>query len=159
MITWVGYDAPQDILDAASETYAERAKADLDRFQDGLRVTHEGTPSHNTLIGHSYGSTVIGHTARDEGIDADELVFVGSPGVGVDHASQLNFPINHVFATVAEHDIIHLANLEVRDEYGNPHDVVHGFDPTGPDLAPRYSPRTRDSRRVVYRRPQRGRPQ
>lgn len=131
VITWVGYDAPPGFVDAASEDYAEGAKKDLDRFQDGLRATHEGVPSHNTIVGHSYGSTVIGHTARDEGINADELVFVGSPGVGVNNAAQLNFPTDHVHATVAEHDIIHLSNIESVDhESGKAHDPIHDRDPT-----------------------------
>jgi hypothetical protein len=124
VITWVGYDAPQNIVpEAAYERFADGAKQDLDRFQDGLRATHDGAPSHNTVLGHSYGSTVIGHAARDEGLNADELVFVGSPGIGVGNASELNFPTDHVYATVAEHDIIHLSNVE------DPYDV-HGPDPT-----------------------------
>jgi pimeloyl-ACP methyl ester carboxylesterase len=128
VITWIGYDAPQSIFpDAASESYAESAKKDLDRFQDGLRATHQGPPSHNTVLGHSYGSTVIGHTARDEGINADALVFVGSPGVGVNNVTELNFPADHVYATVAEHDIIHLANME------DPEDI-HEIDPTAEDF-------------------------
>ncbi|MFL6140376.1 MAG: alpha/beta hydrolase [Labedaea sp.] len=125
VITWVGYDAPQNIVpEAGYESFADGAKKDLDRFQDGLRATHEGAPSHNTVLGHSYGSTVIGHAARDEGLNADELVFVGSPGVGVVNASQLNFPPDHVHASVAAHDMIHLANT------GNPLFDPHGPDPT-----------------------------
>lgn len=124
VVTWVGYDAPQNIVPEASyERFADGAKKDLDRFQDGLRASHEGAPSHNTVLGHSYGTTVIGHAARDEDLNADELVFVGSPGVGVGNAGELNFPTDHVHATVAEHDIIHLSNME------DPHDV-HGPDPT-----------------------------
>jgi uncharacterized protein YukE len=111
VITWVGYDAPQNLSDAASETYADGAKRDLDRFQDGLRATHEGQPSHNTLLGHSYGSTVIGHTARDEHINADDIVFLGSPGVGVDHANELDFPAEHIHATVAHNDIIQIVDV------------------------------------------------
>jgi hypothetical protein len=45
-------------------------------------------------------------------------------GVGVGNAAELHFPTDHVFATVAEHDIIHLSNIE------DPYDV-HGPDPTG----------------------------
>jgi pimeloyl-ACP methyl ester carboxylesterase len=124
VITWVGYDAPQTIVpEAALERYADGAKQDLDRFQDGLRATHEGAPSHNTVLGHSYGSTVIGHAARDEGLNADELVFVGSPGVGVGNAGELHFPTEHVHATVAEHDMIHMSNEALAD--------VHGPDPAG----------------------------
>jgi hypothetical protein len=119
VITWVGYDAPQGILDAADADFADAAKKDLDRFQDGLRATHEGSPSHNTVLGHSYGSTVIGHTARDEGINADEVVFVGSPGVGVSNVADLHVPPDHVHATVAQHDIIKLTNLPF--PYQDPH--------------------------------------
>lgn len=130
VITWIGYDAPQDLPEATSPSYAAGAKKDLDRFQDGLRASHEGPPSHNTVLGHSYGSTVIGHTAHGEGLDADELVFVGSPGVGVSNAAELNFPTDHVHATEAEHDRIRLSNIP------GPYDV-HGPDPTGNDFGAR----------------------
>ncbi|GAB3883018.1 hypothetical protein GCM10029964_041670 [Kibdelosporangium lantanae] len=92
VITWVGYDAPQDLLQAGDAKYADKARGDLDRFQDGLRATHEGAPSHNTVVGHSYGTTVIGHTAHENVLNVDDVVFVGSPGVGVRHASDLNLP-------------------------------------------------------------------
>jgi hypothetical protein len=43
VIAWIGYDAPQHpIWDAPFDKYADGAKADLDRFQDGLRATHDG---------------------------------------------------------------------------------------------------------------------
>jgi hypothetical protein len=136
VITWLGYDAPDGLTDAASEKYAEGGKAALAGFQDGLRETHQGGPSHNTVMGHSYGSTVVGHAARDGGIDADELVFVGSPGVGVHTASELHLDGvdqseigDHVHATVAEHDMIHLANLEF-----NEYDVALGPDPAAADF-------------------------
>lgn len=125
-VTWIGYDAPQDIGAAGNEDYAQNARQDLARFQDGLRATHEGTSSHNTVIGHSYGSTVIGHTARDLHINADDVVFVGSPGVGVSRAEELNLPPENVHATVAEHDVIQVTNV-----FKEPFDV-HGPDPAGP---------------------------
>ncbi|WP_436502074.1 alpha/beta hydrolase [Actinokineospora sp. HUAS TT18] len=125
-ITWIGYDAPQDLVAAADEDYAQNARQDLDRFQDGLRATHQGAPSHNTVIGHSYGSTVIGHTARDMDINADEVVFVGSPGVGVSRAEDLGLPPGNVHSTVAEHDVIQVTNV-----FEEPFDV-HGPDPAEP---------------------------
>ena len=41
-------------------------------FSDGWRAAHEGnSPSRNTVIGHSYGSTLIGHSDYfDEGTDS-----------------------------------------------------------------------------------------
>ncbi|MEU6644194.1 alpha/beta hydrolase [Saccharomonospora sp. NPDC046836] len=149
VITWLGYDAPDSILDAASESYADNGRGALAGFTDGLRATHEGPPSHNTVIGHSYGTTLIGHAASDGGLNTDDLVFVGSPGVGVDDVSQLKLDGvdqadigKRVHSTVAEHDIIRLANIEVVPPgagefpgYGQePIDIAHGPDPTDPDF-------------------------
>lgn len=107
VIMWLGYDAPDTVVaDAPFEHYADDAAPDLRRFQSGLRASHDGWPSHNTVIGHSYGSTVVGHTAASGGIDADELVFVGSPGVGVDSAVALGIDPKHVWATRAYNDPI-----------------------------------------------------
>jgi hypothetical protein len=134
VIAWVGYDAPQHpVWDAGSDEYADGAKKDLDRFQDGLRATHDGPRSHNVVLGHSYGSTVVGHSARDERLDVDGVVFVGSPGVGVDKIEDLHLPADQVYATVAENDVIRQTN--------NPHSFedpversldIHGPDPADP---------------------------
>lgn len=125
VITWLGYDAPDGLHNATSKDYAQDARHSLDSFQDGLRITHEGgAPSHNTVIGHSYGSTVIGHTGRDLDLDVDKMVFVGSPGVGVDNASQLNIDPGNVYATTAREDIIHEVpefihgNHPIDDDFG-----------------------------------------
>jgi pimeloyl-ACP methyl ester carboxylesterase len=106
-ITWVGYDAPQDLGQATNTHHAEDAAADLRSFQDGLRATHEGADSNNTVIGHSYGSTVIGHSAQGAQLDVDNVVLIGSPGVGVEHASDLQVPADaDIYASTAENDII-----------------------------------------------------
>ncbi|WP_332845806.1 alpha/beta hydrolase [Amycolatopsis mongoliensis] len=142
VVTWVGYDAPDDIAAAGSESYADNGKDALGGFQDGLRATHQGDAlSHNTVLGHSYGTTVVGHAARDGGLNADELVFVASPGVGVDTADQLHLDgVNpgdighHVHSTVADHDMIKVTNLEVGDDSGASHDIALGPDPTAPQF-------------------------
>ncbi len=141
-ILWLGYDAPQSVLpDASDERYARGAEADLGRFTDGLRVTHDGPPSHNTVIGHSYGSTVVGFTARDGQLNADDVIFVGSPGVGVDHADQLGLPGDHVWASTAEHDPIQDASLRqtgIYDPIGigvhpaSRDELIFGKDPNSP---------------------------
>ncbi|HVQ99899.1 MAG TPA: alpha/beta hydrolase [Mycobacterium sp.] len=118
VITWVGYDAPQDIIpDAMSEKYALGAEKDLQRFQDGLRATHDGPPAHNTVIGYSYGTTTVGYAARDGSLNANDVVFVASPGVGVQHAQGLHLTGvdpsqngSHIHSTTAEHDIIRIAD-------------------------------------------------
>ncbi|MEO3743050.1 alpha/beta hydrolase [Plantactinospora sp. B5E13] len=130
-IMWLGYDAPDSIAwNAPFDGSAEGGAPHLDRFQDGLRVTHDGEPSRNVVLGHSYGSTVIGHTAQQgNGINADALVFVGSPGVDTNSASDLRgVPTSEVWATRAEHDVIR----RVPDW-----DIAHGNDPTREDFGGR----------------------
>jgi pimeloyl-ACP methyl ester carboxylesterase len=119
---WLGYDAPDTIPAATGDGSAGGAVADLSRFQTGLRSTHEGPASHHSVLGHSYGSTAVGHAALRAGIDADALIFVGSPGVDADHAGDLTgVPPDQVWATRAEHDIIRRV-----PEW----DWLHGTDPT-----------------------------
>ena len=121
-IAWIGYDAPDNIpvrdglaADAAGvvrEDLAERGGAALAQAVDGLRASREGEPADVTVIGHSYGSTTAGHAAHDQGLAADDLVFVGSPGVGggVDDTADLGMSSQHVWAAANSHDVVpHLA--------------------------------------------------
>jgi hypothetical protein len=110
-VLWLDYDAPDFIHEAARTGQAEDAGPALHRFQEGLRATHEGPPAHQAVLGHSYGSLVVGATARDHGLAADSLVFLGSPGVGVDHAGQLGIPPSRVWSSTAYNDVIQYAAL------------------------------------------------
>ena len=85
---------------------------------DGIRASHDGDPQHLTAIGHSYGSTTTGHAAHDHGIPVDDVVFVGSPGVGGDtnNAGDTGVDPEHVWAGANSRDPI--ANL------GN-HGAIH----------------------------------
>jgi hypothetical protein len=123
VISWIGYDAP-NIPEAAFPGRAEDAVADLSSFQEGLRSTHQGPPSNNTVIGHSYGSTVVGHTAQSgSGLDADGVVLVGSPGANADHATDLNLPVEDIHVSTAENDGISGFT-----------GFTHGTDPTDPEF-------------------------
>jgi uncharacterized protein YukE len=116
---WIGYDAPDnapwsggwDAAGVIDEDLATRGGDRLADTIDGLRATRDGDPAHLTVIGHSYGSTTLGHGAHDSGVPADDLVFVGSPGVGgdTDHASDLGLDTAHVWAGANSRDPI--ANL------------------------------------------------
>ncbi|MCX5213670.1 alpha/beta hydrolase family protein [Kitasatospora sp. NBC_00240] len=138
-ITWVGYDAPQNIFpQAADDSYADGARDKLHSFETGLRATHEGQPSHNTILGHSYGSTTVGYALRDKGLPVDDVIFVGSPGVGVDNAKDLHVDPNHVYAGRGDADAIEWALPEnpanyVRDgvsEFGTK--ISNGFGALNP---------------------------
>jgi uncharacterized protein YukE len=109
--TWMDYDRPMNVAQAGSTSYAHNGADALESFQAGLRVSHDDAgasgPSTNTVIGHSYGSTLMGAAALDGHLDANNVVAVGSPGILAGHASDLNLPPDsHVFATRAQNDII-----------------------------------------------------
>ncbi|PZF84413.1 alpha/beta hydrolase, partial [Micromonospora deserti] len=108
-VLWLDYDAPDFLHEAAWPGQARDAGPALHRFQEGLRVTHDGPPGRQTVLGHSYGSLVVGIAARDHGLAADALVFVGSPGVGAAHAAELGLPPGQVWASTAPDDLIRLA--------------------------------------------------
>ncbi|WP_249227596.1 alpha/beta hydrolase [Kutzneria sp. CA-103260] len=107
VIQWLGYDAPDSLLGSQvvsakdADDGAPRLVADV----DGYRAAAEqaGNHQHLTVIGHSYGSTVVGKAGM-HGLAADDIVFVGSPGVGASNADQLSAGDGHVWAGATRHD-------------------------------------------------------
>ncbi|MFI7359044.1 alpha/beta hydrolase [Streptomyces avidinii] len=102
-ITWIGYDAPQSIVpEAMKKHYAETAAPDLNRFMQGLENLQGGDEkSHTTIIGHSYGSTVLGAASNAGDLRADDMIAVGSPGMLVEHAKDLDAGEGHVWSQAA----------------------------------------------------------
>jgi hypothetical protein len=91
-ILWLDYDAPNWLDTPASPSYAKQGAPELRAFVDGLSVTHQGGAPHTTLIGHSYGTRVIGEAALIKpGMDAD-VISVAGPGFGVDMAPDKHMP-------------------------------------------------------------------
>ncbi|MFV1362620.1 alpha/beta hydrolase [Mycolicibacterium elephantis] len=109
--TWMGYDRPLNLFEAASPGYARDGGDDLAAFQAGMRASHEAVPSIDTVIGHSYGSTLMGAAALDGNhLDVNNVVAVGSPGILAAHASDLSLASGaNVFASRAENDMIGVA--------------------------------------------------
>lgn len=107
-ITWLGYDAPQDIVkDSPFRHYADDGAPAFNRFLDGLETSHTGeVPPHRTVIGHSYGTTLVGSAADHGTLNADDVVTVGSPGVTVPKAEQLDVPKGHVWNEEADGDVV-----------------------------------------------------
>ncbi|MEO3754282.1 alpha/beta hydrolase [Streptomyces sp. B6B3] len=114
-ITWLGYDAPDDVIpDAGFESYARDAAPVFVSFTEGLAVAQGGEgESHTTIIGHSYGSTVVGAASQEGGLFADDVIAAGSPGMLVDHASDLGVGSDHVWSMAASiwEDQVPLAGL------------------------------------------------
>lgn len=102
-VTWLGYDAPQSIVpEATSEKYAHSGAPRLNNFLDGLQ-TAQGGPgrSHTTVIGHSYGSTVVGDASNKGHLAADDIIVAGSPGMLVKEADDLDVGKGHVWSEAA----------------------------------------------------------
>ncbi|MEU3981403.1 alpha/beta hydrolase [Streptomyces sp. NPDC026672] len=106
-IVWLGYDAPQSI-DVMTTADAERGAPAYNSFMSGIAATNENADPHVTAIGHSYGSRLVGAATQEAGgiPGADDIVLVGSPGVGVDKAEHLGVGKEHVWVGAAENDIV-----------------------------------------------------
>lgn len=109
--TWMGYDRPMDLGEAAFPGRAEAGGASLDEFLDGMHASHVGPPAVDTVVGHSYGSSVVGGAATGgNDLAADNVIAAGSPGMLVDNACDLNLGAgSQVYAMTASNDIISLA--------------------------------------------------
>ncbi|GGW40880.1 alpha/beta hydrolase [Streptomyces caelestis] len=106
-IVWLGYDAPQSI-DVMTATDAERGAPTYNSFMSGISATNENADPHITAIGHSYGSRLVGGATQEAGgiPGADDIILVGSPGVGVAKAEDLGVGKDHVWVGAAENDIV-----------------------------------------------------
>ena len=106
--TWMGYDRPMDLLQAASPDRAINGGAALDTYLLGMHASHVGPAAIDTVIGHSYGSTLVGGAATGGNhLAADNVIAVGSPGMLAQHATDLSLDSGaHVFASRAENDVI-----------------------------------------------------
>ncbi|MFC7382405.1 alpha/beta hydrolase [Sphaerisporangium rhizosphaerae] len=97
-MVWLGYEAPQwgATLDpqhsVALPIAALRGAPELASFTDGLRASHQpDSDVRSTMLGHSYGSLLTGVAARlRPGLFADQLIFIGSPGVEALRAKDLH---------------------------------------------------------------------
>lgn len=106
-VAWVGYTAPD--LDVVATA---RASAGVPLLQDalwGIQAAHGTQDPHLTVLGHSYGSLLSGMTMTRP-TPVDDLMLFGSPGAGVEHASELDVPTGHVFVGEAHGDAV--ADLE-----------------------------------------------
>lgn len=133
-VTWLGYDAPRDldIVGAAREEIARQGSDDLSEFLTEI-VRFAPRDVHVTVAAHSYGSVLAGLAAKHNGLDADDLIVLGSPGLGVETADELKLrPNGRVWAARAHDDIVTwVPMLEDRPLH------LHGPAPTEPEFGAR----------------------
>lgn len=115
-IAWLGYDAPPGFLepgwgDVAEVDLARDGAERLSSFVEGInasRAVSGASEPHQTVLGHSYGSTTAGFAADHVRAGViDDLVLFGSPGAGVHDVREYNLPPGHVYASAVDsHDIV-----------------------------------------------------
>lgn len=113
-IVWLGYDTPQVLgddatwqheLDVTGTGDADAGAPAYQHFLTGLRATNTSGDLNLTALGHSYGSLLVGKASQlPGGLGVDNVVILGSPGVGFDHASGFGVAPGHVHAAAAAND-------------------------------------------------------
>ncbi len=117
VVVWAGYDAPNAVFDP--NMYEPRAARNGGRLLaadvNAMAVTHRGSPTHMTVVGHSYGSTVVSDAAT-YGMRANDVVLVGSPGTDRAHsAADLHLmPGGHLYVGAASGDVVTWSPGQVR---------------------------------------------
>jgi hypothetical protein len=129
VIAWADYTTPVGLgADAATSRLARAAVPRLMHLLSGLRATtHPVAPP--ALFCHSYGSVVCGLAAPEihpqgSGGGITDMVVFGSPGMGVDDASDLGDGVRLWAARDPSDWISNVPYLEVEG-------LGHGADPTG----------------------------
>ncbi|WAL75379.1 alpha/beta hydrolase [Kitasatospora sp. YST-16] len=109
VISWLGYDAPEVSGSVLTPGRAEDGAEDMRRFTDGVRTAQGDHRSNLTVIGHSYGTTAVGAAAAGgQGLQADDIVAIASPGMDTDNAANLHINPDHFWAGTADDDNISL---------------------------------------------------
>ncbi|HET9945987.1 MAG TPA: alpha/beta hydrolase, partial [Actinomycetes bacterium] len=105
VVSWLGYDIPQTAdtfrgsHSVVLQSSAEEGATALDSFLRGLP-----SERHLTLVGHSYGSTTAGIAVARPDTPVDDLVVLGSPGLGVNRTADLGLPPGRVHVLEAADD-------------------------------------------------------
>lgn len=106
MVSYLGYEAPQDLAEVTNISYAEKGAKNLSGFLNGLDASREAGPAgdaHISVAGHSFGSTTAGIalTKVNPGV-VDDLIQFGSPGAGVQDVSEFKLEKGHAWVSATD---------------------------------------------------------
>lgn len=127
VVLWLGYDTPDLTFPRLISEGARSAKAKAgarELVKDVAFLRSVNPNGRLTVIGHSYGSVVLGQ-AMLLGLDVRDAVALGSPGMGVRNRRDLKSPGVTLWAT------------RHRGRDGIPLLPVHGEDPAAPGFSAR----------------------
>ncbi len=122
-IAWLGYDTPQDLLDARDTDEASQGGGSLARDLDF--ISSFAASDLVSLVTHSYGSLVAGYAIAKYGARVDRVVTVASPGFGEGIGSEAALAGAQVYAGMNVWDPM--------DGWMVPNSL-HGADPHGRDF-------------------------
>ena len=139
MVEYLGYDAPQIEIEAASTDYAKKGAPGLAGFLNGVDASreHGAGDAHITLFGHSYGSTTSGMAATlvNEGV-VDDIVLAGSPGAGVEDTAEYHVPEGHAWVSAAPYQYDMVQGMGSMFGFGKNPDWADGFNRLSGDVGP-----------------------
>lgn len=139
MVEYLGYDAPQIEIEAASTDYAKNGAPGLAGFLNGMDASreHGAGDAHMTLFGHSYGSTTSGMAATlvNEGV-VDDIVLAGSPGAGVEDTAEYHVPEGHAWVSAAPYQYDMVQGMGSMFGFGKNPDWADGFNRLSGDVGP-----------------------
>ncbi len=129
VVAWLGYRTPPDLGRAAAREELARAGAGaLAHFVSGLVAARPA--ARISIVGHSYGSVVMGLAAHRLPRRVSDLVAVGSPGMGTDRVADLHSSAR-VWAGCAANDWIRdVPDVRMLG-------VGHGTEPVDPSFGAR----------------------
>ena len=99
-IAYIGYDCPQTFGEAKELERAQTGGQALTKHLEGIANVRamEGKGLHQSVIGHSFGTTTSSYGVKDAGAGVvQEYAVMGSPGVA-GTAGDMNVPEGHAYA-------------------------------------------------------------
>ena len=137
MISYLGYEAPQDIAQVTDIGYARKGADKLAGFLNGLDASRErgAGDAHITVAGHSYGSTTAGIalTKVNDGV-VDDLIQFGSPGSGVQDVSEFNLPKGHAWVSATDYKQDMVQGMGDDGRFGKNPDTMEGYNHLSGDV-------------------------
>ena len=103
VLAWLGYDAPDTLLAGVDRRPASDGARTL---ATDLRSLRAAGARRIVLVGHSYGALVAARAVA-AGVEVDELVLLGAPGLGVDDPASLRLrPGGRIWSAMEDDDPI-----------------------------------------------------